>query len=281
MVFPFIISTVITTITVIQPIQDQHLTYGYFGNFPNKTFGSLLIPKTTPTPTPVLNLPQNQTTKKHYTIAFLGDSMIDTLGNNFPEIDSALSTFFPRTTFTLLNYGVGATSIDTAINRIILSYEYKGKIVPSVISQKPDLIIVESFAYNPYADADGLTRYNRELVNLIRVLREKLPKTKIILATTIAPNSRIFADGAPGISLTSNEKRERTTLIKQYLATAVSFAKTNGIPLANLYHVSIDKNSDGNPIYINNTDHIHYSAIGRMLFAQKIIETITANHLIE
>lgn len=208
--------------------------------------------------------------------------MIDTLGASAPELNSALTTFYPNTAWNIINYGVGATTIDYGIERITNSYMYKGQMFPALISQNPDFIVIESFAYNPYpGDSQGLTRYQQQLKNLLDKIRSNLPKAKIIFAVTIAPNSLVFGDGAPGIAFTPSEKMSRTGTIKSYLTTAVQFAKSNHIPLADLYDSSMNEKDEGNLMFINTNDHIHYSLIGRMFFAQKIIETIQTNHLIQ
>src|SRR3990167_7348060 len=51
------------------------------------------------------------TTKSIYTIALLGDSMTNTLGNDLPHLRSFLSQTYPFLSFALLNYGFGATDL--------------------------------------------------------------------------------------------------------------------------------------------------------------------------
>ena len=207
--------------------------------------------------------------------------MIDTLGAAAPDLNSALTTFFPNTRWTIFNYGVGATTVDNGIERITNSYTYKGQVVPALETKHLSLLVVESFAYNPYANGtDGLSRYQEQLGNLVETLRTYFPGVPLVFVVTIAPNSRLFGDGAPGIAFSPEEKRERTDTIQSYLATAVRFARSERLPLADLYDASLMPNGDGDPIYISGTDHIHYSAVGRMLFTQKVIETIAVNRLV-
>jgi hypothetical protein len=218
---------------------------------------------------------------KKYTMVLLGDSMIDTLGTNAPELKGALTSLYPDIVWNIINYGVGATTIDYGIERITNSYFYRGKTFPALVTLNPDLIIAESFAYNPYPDnSEGLILYTQQLKKLIDTIHKNLPRTKIIFAVTIAPNSYVFGDGAPAISFTRTEKIARTNTIKSYLTTAIQFAHNNNIPLADLYHTSLTESNDGNVLFISSGDHIHYSLIGRMLFAQKITETLQTNHLI-
>jgi len=269
--WPFVATIALAAETTINP---------FLGNLaitspsvqPSISFGTLSQAKN----------PTNPLPSKHYIIALLGDSMIDTLGSGAPDITSGLTEFFPNDSFTLLNYGVGATTIDYGITRITQPYSYLGKEIPALMSTHADLVVVESFGYNPYPDGvNGLVRYKKQLTKLMSLLTTTLPGTPIIMAVTIAPNSKIFADGAPGISFSPGEKLDRVEVIQQYLKAALQFAKDYRLPLADAYTASLTSSGDGDPMYINTTDHIHYSAIGRMLFTQKILETIESNHLIQ
>jgi lysophospholipase L1-like esterase len=267
--------------SVISPITRDSVMTTLSPTKPNISFGQivpvLLTPtpqvlgntsETTPGPTPILFK------KQSYTIALLGDSMIDTLGTGVPALQTVLKTMYPRTPFTLLNYGTGGTNIDYGIERITNSYTYLGNTIPSLVSRHPDIVVIESFAYNPFPDARGEDRYRMGLANIVDTIHEYLPDAKIIIAATIAPNSFVFGDGAPGIAFSRKEKILRTTTIKQYLEDAVVFAAFRHLPLADAYHASLDGNGEGKLIYINNGDHIHYSDSGRELFAKIVANTL-------
>jgi len=232
-----------------------------------------------PTPTPITPHPARQ---KHYAIAMLGDSMTDTLGPELPHLKKKLNSLFPGTTFTLLNYGVGATNIDYGITRITNPYTYLGKDIPSLVSQSPDIVIIESFGYNPYPFEQGaLDKHWLALATAVDLIRNRLPAAKIIIAVTIAPNSQVFATGAAGLSFTQEGRTAHTNTIKGYLDSTVKFAQSQDLPLADAYHPSLMSNGDGNTLYINPGDHIHYSEAGRDLVAQKIVDAILANKLLE
>jgi len=236
------------------------------------------VPTPSPTPTPKTYVSK----KGHYTIALLGDSMIDTLGVGIPNLKTDLTALFPATTFTLLNFGVGGTNIDYGLTRLTNGYTYLNTSYPSVISTNPDIVVVESFAYNPYSfDSGALEKHWTQLATIVDMLRNNLPGAKIIIAATIAPNSKTFGDGAPGISLSAEEKIAKTTTIKQYLHSTVQFAKSSHLPLVDAYDATLDGNGDGLLKYINPGDHIHYSQTGRVFFTQKIADTIIANNLLE
>lgn len=262
---------------------------------PRISFGSLVVPVLTPTATPVpvvlgQTIPNITPTptltyrarQKHYAVAMLGDSMVDTLGPDIPHLKRKLISLFPGTTFTMLNYGVGATNIDAGLSRITENYSYLGRDVPSLLSQSPDIVVIESFGYNPYPFEDGaLERHWLQMAAMVDMIENRLPAAKIIIAATIAPNSQLFGDGAPGLAFSASDKQARTSTIKQYLDSTVKFAQSQGLPLADAFHPSLMENGDGNVLYINGGDHIHYSDAGRDLMAQKIADAITTNKLLE
>lgn len=222
------------------------------------------------------------TKKPHYTIALLGDSMIDTLGGDLGEVQDALRRAYPATTFTLLNYGVGGENIVSGLSRVLGEYTYLGKSYPSLISQAPDIIVIESFGYNPFPfDTGALEEHWLSLAYITDAIKANLPDTKIVIAATIAPNSRTFGDGASGLAFSLTDKWQRTQTIKSYLENATRFAKSERLPLADAYHPSLDSAGDGKELYINSGDHIHYSDKGRQLFARTVVATIINNKLLE
>ncbi len=222
------------------------------------------------------------TKKSPMTIAFLGDSMVDTLGQDLREVRDTLKNIYPATSFTLLNYGVGGENIVSGLARVLDGYTYLGKSHPSLISRSPDLIVVESFGYNPFPfEAGALEHHWLSLAYIVDAIKANLPDSKIIIATTIAPNSRTFGDGATGLAFSMTDKLQRTQTIKYYLENAVKFAKSQSLPLADAYHQSLDDLGDGRDLYINPGDHIHYSEAGRQFFVKVVVETIVNNKLLE
>lgn len=239
---------------------------------------SIVLPSdhpATPSPTP-------RPRKDHYTIAVLGDSMVDTLGPDVPHLKHRLEQQYSGTKFTLLNYGVGSTNIESGLLRITQDYQYLGVNHPSVASQKPDVVIVESFGYNPFPDApDPLNRHWLDLAHMVDTIKKYIPDAKIMIAATIAPDANSFGDGIPGFSFDPVSKQELTALIKSYLDNAVRFAQGEHLPFADVYHASLDRNGNGKAGYINTGDHIHPSEAGKAFFARKVSESIQEYHLLE
>ncbi len=292
-------SVVLAAELILSPLADDVSFLSPAVTQPKVSFGALITPTlapapiASPSPTPaILGVATQSATaspavtyrarQKHYAVALIGDSMIDTLGPEVPHLKRKLTALFPGTTFTVLNYGVGATNIDAGFPRITDAYTYLGQSYPSMVSQSPDIVVIESFGYNPYPfDEGALERHWLQLAAMVDLVQNRLPAAKIIIAATIAPNSQLFGDGAPGLAFAPQDKIERTNVIKNYLDSTVKFAQSQGLPLADAFHPSLMGNGDGNVLYINGGDHIHYSDAGRDLFAQKVVEAIVENKLLE
>ncbi len=233
------------------------------------------LPKATPAHAPL------SARKNNFTIALLGDSLVDTLGPGIPDLQTELKRFFPGVNFNLLNYGVGATNIEYGLTRITNGYNYLGNQIPSLVSQNPDIVVVESFGYNPIPNEINLDRYWLDLAHVIDSLKANLPNARILMAATIAPDAKTFGDGAAGLAFSPIDKQQHVTLIKSYLEDAVSFAKSEHLPLADAYHPSLGGDGNGLEAYINQGDHIHYSPAGRAFFARIVAGAIINNKLLE
>ena len=208
--------------------------------------------------------------------------MIDTLGPDVPALKSKLSSLYPGVAFQLLNYGVGGTNIDYGLERITNSYSYLGEQKLSLVSQKPDIVVIESFGYNPYPfDEGALERHWLALAAVVDTLKANLPGVKIVIAVTIAPDAKTFGDGAAGVSFSAEDKWKRVDVIKKYLDNAVKFARSQGLPLADAFHTSLGSDGKGKETYINQGDHIHYSDAGRQLFARVVANAIISHKLLE
>jgi len=211
----------------------------------------------------------------------LGDSMIDTLKEGIPKLISALKKYYPNKKFNIINYGVGASNIEYGLFRLKNDYEYLGNNHPSLLSQKPDIIVLESFAYNNFGNSQsGIDRQWLNLGAITTTIKENLPNTAILLAVTIAPNSVIFGNGVPDLRFTAMEKVEKTKTIKLYLQNMINFAGSQNFPLANAYSPSL-KGDEGNPIYINRTDNIHPSELGAEFFCNTVAQAISDHNMVK
>ncbi len=241
-----------------------------------------IVIKVTPQPTPLPTPAPREARMSNVTIAILGDSMVDTLGKDLPELRSKLEATYPKTSFTLYNYGVGASNIEYGIKRITQDYEYLGVNIPSLASRKPDIVIIESFGYNPFPQDDGaLERHWLALAHAVDTVRASVPEARVMIAATVAPNATVFGDGAPAVSFGNRDKEECVATIKKYIENAIKFARSQRLPLADAYTPSLLVDGNGNLAYIDAGDHIHPSPAGRKLFADVVVQTMVRAKLIE
>lgn len=234
-----------------------------------------------PPPTTNYQLPTiTPTPKSTYTIAILGDSMIDTLGRDLPDIQRLLKDAYPSKSFALFNYGFGSTDMESGLKRLTSTTTYLDRSYAPLLSWKPDILVIESFAYNHWGGTySDLDRQWTTLVKIIDTVKEYSPETKIILASTIAPNSNIYGDGV--LNWGSDLKWNAANLTKMYLENMSRFASSANLPFADAYHPSLGSDGNGLKIYINSGDHLHPSAEGALFFSQKVVETIKNNQLIK
>jgi hypothetical protein len=211
-------------------------------------------------------------------LALIGDSMIDTLSENICQ--SSLQKYFPTIKFNLLKYGYGSTNLESAEERLTETTSYLNKNNPSVFSLNPDIILIESFAYNNFGNSQkGIDRQNLALQNVVDLIKDQSPNTKIILAATIAPNSINFANGIKNIHYSALEKIEKTTTIKLYLQNLINFATKNNLPLVDAFHPSLF-GQNGLDLLIDSVDHLHPSNLGSELFCDILSKTILDKQLI-
>lgn len=235
-----------------------------------------ILPSPTPTPPQSVSRPQ---IKGEVTIALLGDSMIDTLAP-LDQLNNSLTQIYPNVKFKLLNYGVGATDIKYALTRLTQSYRYKDQDVLALISQKPDLVILESFAYNhPSNDQTGIAAQNDGYLQIINQLRQT--GIKVAMLTTIAPNTALYAQGASDVNFTDEQRANEVLTINNFLKNAIRFAKDNNLPLIDAYTPSLTSKDGGNLLYVNSTDHIHPSPEGAEFISDLVAKTLSKQNLIE
>lgn len=217
--------------------------------------------------------------KTTYVLAVLGDSMVETLGP-LEDLHNSLKSTFPAISIALLNWGQGATDMDSGLYRLTHTTKYLGKIYPALLSFKPDILVVESFAYNPWsANQFDLDRQWLTIAKIIDTVKAKSPGTKIILAATIAPNPFTFGDGV--LNWGADLKWAKAQTIKSYLTNLVNFAASQGFPLADAYHPSLSAQGIGDSRFINSYDHLHPSKEGAKLFSEKIVDAIKNNNLLQ
>lgn len=222
-----------------------------------------------PTPTPI---PTRVFKKKSYTISLVGDSMLETCLPGCPYLYDAIHSLYPTLGFKIYNDSVGARDIEAGLSRLTSEYEHNGVQKP-VLLNEPDMVVVESFAYNPWSSSQSdLDKYWLVISHIVDTIRAQ--GRKVIFLATIAPNSAVYAKTSAGASWSEQERWDRAKTVKLYLETFVNFAKNQKIPLVDVYHESLDTRGEGDLTYINKSDYIHPSVAGFRFIADRLARGI-------
>lgn len=245
-----------------------------------------LLPINTPVPTvKVYKLIDQYTPPKiapasSYTLIFLGDSMTETLGENFDFLRLNLAKYYPKKIFGLFNYGFGSTNILSIQDRLDNNTTYQGKDFLAILDRYFDIILIESSGTNPLSQfplAVGLQKQTASLDKMVAKIADTHPTSLIIFVATIAP-SQFYAKGivdlSPAIRIQwANERRA-------YIENHISYAKQHNIPLINVYEKTLDKNGVTITKYINTGNYIHPSTAGVTLISQTIADYLFQNKIL-
>lgn len=239
----------------------QAVISGSISQVPSISSKSTSAPTFTPTPSPVV------LSKSSYSIAIFGDSMVDTMGENLEYLQKILSSKYPNTAFKLYNYGIGGQNIEQGLARFESSFTNRERNFPPIPALNPDILIIGSFAYNPFSTHDRNKHY--------LLLRELLAKAKqmpsdIYLLAEIAPLKNGFGVGKNGVNMPADVAYEQALHIIEQLDDAENLSAAENTPLINAYYVSKIDGKFGDPYYVNGDDGIHPSVAGHALTAQLI-----------
>lgn len=210
-------------------------------------------------------------------IALLGDSLVDTLffGGNFWELKMALEKNFPDEEFELLNYGVGSTDAELGLFRLTNDYEYKerGRQLPALINQKPDITIVGCFSYNHKTKTDqDLNEYRETIRKIVESLQTET-ESKVWLYIAMAPNKENYTTGIPWLGWSEEKRIEEYETTCRYQQEFLELAVELKLPLIDGHSPSL-KDGDGDPKFISNVDFIHPSAAMRKLVADLVVKQL-------
>lgn len=201
--------------------------------------------------------------KDSYKIAVIGDSMVETMGENFDYLNKALKEKYPKVKFQLYNYGVGSENVISAYQRL-----------DSLLIRESsfDIIIVGTWGYNPVVPFDQ-NIYSQNFEKII----EKLSKTdaKIYILAEIAPLKIGFGQGPGGVNWPIEISYPHVENILTQIHSAIYIAKNNNFPLIDTYSPTKKPPSlYGQEKYVNNHDGIHPSILGHQFMAEKIVSVI-------
>ena len=242
-----------------------------------------LAPTPLPTPTPFNPFPYQLPairSKPAYVLVLVGDSMTEALGINAESLRQRLLAFYPNKDFVNLNYGFGGQNILTLEKRLTKQTSYQGNSFPPILEQKFDLIIIESFAYNPLSHLpleEGLEKQTQALDQAVKKIIETHPHSALVFLATIAPNKKMFAQGVYELS---EEKRIQWAEERiAYLKNHIQYAQARQIPLINVYQKSLAPDGDGDLKYINPDNYLHPSHEGIDLISNSIAKFIFENKI--
>jgi len=232
--------------------------------------GVIVVSAPTPTLMPTAT-PSIALKKSSYTIALFGDSMIDTMGENLEYLQKILANKYSQTKFNLYNYGIGGQNVEQGLARFESTFVNRERRYPPLPALTPDVLIIGSFAYNPFSTHDRNKHYS-----LLKDLITKAKKvaSHVYLLAEISPLKTGFGKGKNGVNMPEEAASEHSIHIIEQLDDVINLSQAENIPLINVYYNSRIYGSFGNPYYVNLDDGIHPSGAGHLFTAEIIAQTI-------
>lgn len=237
----------------------------------------------TPTPTiqPLENFTYNKPTlarSSKYNIYLLGDSMTNAFGPRGGIFSELLTKEFPDKNFEVFNYAQAGFNISQLPERLNEEIQADHDLrLRAVLAGDPvpDLIIIESFGYNPLSElgkVNGLRKQEEVLIEVMKTLTNRYPNTAIMFMATIAPDKKTFSESATGGDAYGRWAQAEERI--EYITNHLDFAREHNIPVIDTYGPSLDSEGDGDIKYINPDDDIHPSAEGLAHMARIMVKRI-------
>jgi len=231
----------------------------------------ITLPSPTLTITPTIT-PIQVLAKKTYSIAIIGDSMVDTMGERLEYLEKELKKQYPKNDFQLYNYGIGSETVEMGINRLDKEFKYQDRKYTSLTNLKPDILIVASFAYNPFFPYDR-NKHWLLLASLIEKAKKISPQ--IYTLAEIAPLGKNFGKGPGGVNWSEDTAFTHAKRIIEQLENMVGLSSNLNVPLIDAFHLSQNGNSEfGKQQYVNSNDGIHPSVAGHEFMAEQIVKKL-------
>ena len=228
-----------------------------------------------PVPSPTVMLspsPDPTLSKNKYKIAIVGDSMIETMGDNLDYLATALKQKYPDTEFEMYNYGVGSENVLEGSDRLVKSFAHGKRNYPPITDVKPDVIIVGSWAYNPPAEYDKNVHWNY-LAGIIN--KSKEISKKVYVLAEVAPLEDDFGKGPKGVNWPAELVAFHIQKIVELMQNARHLPNALDVGLIDVYSQTTQDNSPyGKNEYVDTSDHIHPSVLGHTITAETIRDTI-------
>ncbi len=222
-----------------------------------------------PTPTPTKKL-----SKSYYTIAVIGDSMEDTMGERLEYLEGALKRKYPDTTFFLYNYGVGSENVEEGLAHYNEDFKYKDRSFPSLSKIQADIVVVGSYAYNPFTP-NSRDRHWLGLTHLVQEIQKK-KDADIYMLAEIAPLRKDFGKGPGGVNWDTDTSYTHSGWIVDQLENVIGLGKTLHVPVIDVYHKSLTDGpiKEGKHELVDTYDGIHPGVKGQEFMAEEIANSI-------
>lgn len=256
------------------PMIEQGEVAGIADEAPQPTAAPTVIAASTPSPTkaPDEAKKDKEPSKSEYRIAVFGDSMVDTMGDGLPYLEKELKKKYEKIDFLLYNYGTGAQNVEVGLDRFDDDYAYKTRKYPAITELDFDIIILGSFAYNPFDPFDR----DQHWLTLSRLI-EKAKKTgaEVYVLAEIAPLRSSFGRGPGGVNFDTVTAYEHSGKIIKQIENAVGLSKNLNVTLIDAYTKSkVDGKNEGKRELVSVQDGIHPSIKGQEFTAEQIVKTL-------
>lgn len=218
-----------------------------------------------------------------YDIYLIGDSMMHAFGPRGGQFNEIVTQAYPDTFLEISNYAQANQSILMLPARLKEPVQADHDLLLKPIldgDPAPDLIIIESFGYNPlsqFGREAGLKKQNEILTEVMTTLTNRYPDTVIMFLAAIAPDKKAYGQG-----VTTSSPEERWAQAEErieYITNHIKYAQDHSIPIINAYQESLDATGDGDTKYINPDDNIHPSAEGLALMGRAMTKKIQEENL--
>ncbi len=222
--------------------------------------------------------------KREYQIVMLGDSMTYSLGPHGGPFYEYINDLYRKENHGILidNYAQPSTSILTIQDAMNREQKFWDVDLPPLMPRKFDLILIESFGYNPLSQfprEEGLRKQREILDKTVTDLTKSHPKAVIMFVATIAPSKTTFAKNVD-LNMNQSGRKNEVDERSAFILNHVAYAKLHNIPLINIYEKSLKPSGDGNVEYINPDDNIHPSAVGIKFIGQELTDFIYASNIL-
>lgn len=242
------------------------------------------MPFATPTDTPFTTYKKPiLSPSDRYDIYLIGDSMMHAFGPRGGIFNELLSQSYPGTFFEISNYAEANQSILLLPDRLQQSVQADHDLLLKPILEadpKPNLIIIESFGYNPLSHLgikNGLIKQEEVLTTVMTTLTNRFPDAIIMFFAVIAPDKKTYGANSTGSNADARWAQAEERI--EYITNHIQYADAHNIPLINAYAESLDAQGDGDTKYINPDDNIHPSAEGLAFMARIMTRRIMEENI--